>query len=142
MRLKNRAGINLQNPEAFACNNCRESGRLCYGHKEHVDRKCAPCQEFGLECSKEENYLERESGKLERVKRTPQSRNSAFAEELKTKYQTVQRSRNARAAEISTKPEMPTTNTTNTTNMRGKPAGAMQPPQRRGRFGQRRDWMK
>jgi len=55
--VRDSTGVYLQNPDAFACKHCRMSQvNVCYGHREHPDRKCAPCQMLKLKCSKEDDY--------------------------------------------------------------------------------------
>ena len=55
-RAGNRNGNIIQNPDAFACKRCRMGNILCFGHREHPNRKCTPCGIFDLRCSKEEGF--------------------------------------------------------------------------------------
>jgi len=59
-RVKDSTGVYMQNPDAFACRRCRLSRVLCYGHREHPNRTCGPCQMLKVKCSKEDGYGDEE----------------------------------------------------------------------------------
>lgn len=171
-RLRNRAGFPIQNPEAYACNSCRDLGRICYGYKEHPNRKCIPCAKFDLECSKEDVYVHRGPGTLERVPDRPKKaklteeglerKTISSADRMALKHHVEQRIRNVPApvpvpvpvsASVATRPTIATVDMGSdratvaaTTSIARTPEIPIQPtPQKRarGRFGgQKRDWMK
>ena len=52
----------MQNYDAFSCSQCHKRDIVCHGHREHVDRKCKPCEEAGILCNKEELSVKQPSG--------------------------------------------------------------------------------
>lgn len=57
-RRRNAGGYLIQNRDCMACERCRVKQILCYGHREHRDRKCTPCVESDVRCTYEEIITE------------------------------------------------------------------------------------